>query len=294
MMSPTKHQVPGSNPPARAFACLLLAAALAALAAPLARAQEPSFADIVRRSGFIFAGTVKTLGAATPSIVPAPNSAVVTVDRVLETQPPAGNPTGHDVTVRLRDPQASHPGDRAVFFTYVQTAGATLELVEVASLPADQLDATERRIREARQALADQALAARLASAELVVVGVFGQAVPTPEARRPASEHDPLWWRAPIRVESVEKGQAPATPRAGAATPRAAAPTVYVHIATNYDFLWALAPKPKAGQEGIYLLQPDREKKFRVAGLFLLDPLDALPKSELERVRRLLAAPPPR
>jgi hypothetical protein len=286
-MSPTQCQEPGNNPPARAFACLLLAAALAVLAAPLARAQEPSLADIVRRSGFIFAGTVKTLGAATPSIVPGPSSAVVTVDRVLETQPPAGNPTGHYVTVRLRDPQKSRPGDRAVFFTYVQTAGATLELVEVASLPADQLDATERRIREARQALADQALAARLASAELVVVGVFGEAVPTPEARRPKSEHDPLWWRAPIRVESVEKGQAPATPRA-------AAPTVYVHIATNYDFLWALAPKPKAGQEGIYLLQPDREKKFRVAGLFLLDPLDALPKSELERVRRLLQTPPPR
>jgi hypothetical protein len=261
----------------RAGACLLFAAAFAA---PLARAQEPSFADTVRRSGFIFAGTVKALGAATPSITAGPGSAVVTVDRVLETQPPAGNPTGHDVTVRLRDPQRFHPGDRAIFFTYVQSAGATLELVEVASQPADRIEEVERRIREVRRSDADQALAARLASAELVVVGVFGEARPTPEARDPRSEHDPLWWRAPIRVESFEKG-------------RAAGSTVYVHIATNFDFKWALAPKPKAGQEGIYLLQPDREKRFRTSGLFLLDPLDALPKSELDRVRRLLKAPPP-
>jgi hypothetical protein len=275
--APDPSAAPGRPLLGRAGPVLAL---LAALAAPVAQAQEPSFVDLVRRSGLIFAGTVKAVGAATPSIAREPSSAVVRVDRVLDTLPPAGNPTGHDVTLRLRDPQASHPGDRAVFFTYIQSAGATLGLVEVGSQPADQLDAVERRIREARQALADQALAARLASAELVVAGVFGEARPTPEARTPGSEHDPLWWRAPIRVESVEKGQA-------------AARTVDVYIATNYDFLWALAPKPKAGQEGIYLLQPDREKRFRVSGLFLLDPLDALPKSDLERVRRFLKAPPP-
>jgi hypothetical protein len=36
---------------------------MAAMAAPVAWSQEPSFIDTVRRSGFIFVGTVKTVGA---------------------------------------------------------------------------------------------------------------------------------------------------------------------------------------------------------------------------------------
>jgi hypothetical protein len=257
---------------------------LALLAVPGARAQEASFVDWVNHSGFIFIGTVKDLGAATPATTAttaaarAPRSAVVRVDRVLEALPPLGNPTGRDVDVRLRDPLKPQAGERAVFFTYVQSTGKTLGLVEVASQPVDQPEALEGRIRDARRTLADQALAARLASAEMVVVGVVGEAKPTPGALDPVSEHDPRWYRAPIRVESFEKG--------GAASRQ-----VFVNIAYGDDVVWEHAPKPKAGDGGIFLLQPDREKKFRTSGLFLIDPLDWLPKSELERVRRLLKTP---
>ena len=93
------------------------------------------------------------------------------------------------------------------------------------------------------------------------------------------SEHDPLWWRAPIKVTSFEKG-------------RSTGRSVTVNIATNFDYLWALAPEPKAGDTGIFLLQPDREKQFRVSGFFLINALDALPTSELERVRRLIKQHP--
>lgn len=260
----------------RASSFLVLAAVLAT---PFLQAQE-SFVDTVRRSGFIFVGTVKATGGApqTAAAREPGNSAIVTVERVLEAQPPVGNPAGQDVTVRLRDPGKLPAGSRAVFFTYVQSAGQTLGLVEVASLPAEQAAAMGQRIREARQAIADEALAARLASAEMVVVGVLGEARPTPGALEPSSEHDPRWYRAPIRVESFEKG-------------RAASRTVYVNVAYGDDVVWRRAPKPKAGDGGIFLLQPDREKRFRVDGLFLIDPLDWLPKSELDRVRRLLKAP---
>lgn len=248
------------------------------LALPAFRSQEPTFIETVRQSGFIFVGRVKALGAATPTIPREPNSAVIVVERVLEALPPVGNPTGREVTVRLRDPGKMRPGGRLVFFTYVNSAGATLGLIELASQPADQIDALAQRIRVARRTLADDALTQRLRRAELVVVGVFGEAHPVDAAGEPASEHDPLWWRAPIRVESFEKGRA---------TPE----SVFVNIATNVDYLWAQAPKPRPGAEGIYLLQPDPEKRFRIAGLFLVDSLDALPKTELDRVRRLLQAP---
>lgn len=257
----------------RASSFLVLAMVVAT---PLAQGQE-SFVDMVRRSGFIFIGMVKDSGAA-PTTARQPGGAVVTVERVLEALPPVGNMEGKDVNVRLRDPQKLRAGSRAVFFTYVQSAGQTLGLVEVGLEPAEQAVGIEQRIREARQEIADEALAARLASAQMVVVGVLGEARPTPGALEPSSEHDPRWYRAPIRVESFEKGNA-------------ASQTVTVNVAYGDDVIWRRAPKPKAGDGGIFLLQPDREKRFRAEGLFLIDSLDWLPKSELDRVRRLLKAP---
>ena len=108
---------------------------------------------------------------------------------------------------------------------------------------------------------------------------MVGEAKPTEEALNPRSEHDPLWWRAPIKVTSFEKG-------------RSTGGSVVVNIATNFDYLWAQAPKPKAGETGIFLLQLDREKQYHVSGFFLIDSLDALPTSELERVRRLIKQRP--
>jgi hypothetical protein len=246
---------------------------IVALSSSNARAQtESSFVDLVSRSGFIFQGTVKAVGESTPGIVREANSAIVSVDRVLESQPPAGNKTGRDITVRLRAPIALRSGQTATFFTFVYAGGPSLGVEAVGTLPADDARSLEDRIRAARQTLADQALRRRLQSAQLVVVGTVTAVRPGP--RNPESEHDPLWSRATIRITSAEKG-------------RASEPVV-VNFATNFDYLWALAPKPKVGDTGIYLLQPDPEKKYRVSGFFLIDPLDALPISELDRVRRLL------
>jgi hypothetical protein len=248
---------------------LLLIAAVSSAA----HAQpESSFVDLVRRSGFIFQGTVKAVGESTPGIVREANSAIVSVDRVLESQPPAGNKTGRDVTVRLRGANAVRAGQTATFFTFVYAGGPSLGVEEVGTLPADDPRSLEDRIRAARQTIADEALTRRLQSAQLVVVGTVTAVTPGP--RNPDSEHDPLWSRATIRITTAIKG-------------RASEPVV-VNFATNFDYLWALAPKPKVGDTGIFLLQPDRERKYRASGLFLLDPLDALPTSELERVRRLL------
>ncbi|HSB08841.1 MAG TPA: hypothetical protein VLM38_04980 [Blastocatellia bacterium] len=259
--------------PATRHLCVLV---LMLTLCPVAFAQtQSSFVDLVRRSGFIFQGTVKAIGESTPTVVRERNTAIVTVDRVVESLPPAGNPTGRDVTVRLRTPGEIRPGQKATFFTYVYSAGKSLGLDEVGILPIEDSKTLEDRVRAARQTLADEALTARLRRAEMVVVGVVGEARPTEEARNPGSEHDPLWWRAPITVRSFEKGQRPRGP-------------IIVNIAMNFDYLWALAPKPKAGEEGIFLLQADREKQFRVSGFFLIDALDALPISELERVRRLI------
>jgi len=250
-------------------------AVLLALVGHSAQAQDASFPETVRRSGFIFIGTVEAVGEATASIVPQANSAVVVVDSILEALPPVGDPTGQKVTVQLRDPQSLRPGDQVAFFTYVQTAGETLGLVEVARESSDGFETLRQRIAAARQSFADAALNARLARAEVVVVGVVGSTAPTEAAGRPLSEHDPLWWRALIRVETFEKG-------------RLAIDSVDVYFATNVDYRWADAPKLVAGEEGIFLLQRDPEQRFRLSGFFLTDRLDKLPRNDLARVRQLL------
>jgi hypothetical protein len=89
-----------------------------------------------------------------------------------------------------------------------------------------------------------------------------------------------MWRAMQVRAESFEKGVKTSEP-----------PVVYV--ATSTDVVWERAPKPKTGASGVFLLQPSPgpDHWSGLSGLFLVDPLDALPRSELERVRRLLKAP---
>jgi hypothetical protein len=127
-------------------------------------------------------------------------------------------------------------------------------------------------VRAGWQAIGNRRLAERLRKATRVVIGTIG--TPTRIEGEPRSEHDPLWWRAPIDVRSFEKG--PKTK------------PVFVLFSTNEDFRWADAPKLRAGDSGIYLLQPDTTREERLPGPFLFNPLDALPVSETKRVRQIL------
>lgn len=281
---------PSAIPHRRAMRPLLLAALTvlgSALPAPAqGPAQSPtgSFVEAVERSGFIFIGTVRPAGEVEAPAGGERGDLVVVVDRILEALPPVGDPTGLEVVVQPRRRGYPSPGQTAVFFTYVRSAGETFGLVEVASTPPEDPELLERRIREARAILADRALAARLARSERVVVGTVAETRPTEGALRPTSEHDPRWWWTRIEVESTLKG------------PGEPAGTAVVYFASSEDVVWRQAPKLETGDRGIYLLQPDSgrpglEGTYTVEGPFLADPLDALPLEELARVRRLLAQP---
>src|SRR5436305_2785949 len=268
------------------FILSLLATALAA------RADLPgSLLDAVRGSGLVFRGTVRAVGRSTPTVPAEPRTAVVVVDRIIDEPDTVGNVTGKEVTVRFRDTPRLQPGQSAVFFTQRYSAGTSLGLDEVGWLPAAEAEGIEAKVRAARAALADEALARRLASAELVVVGVGGTPRPTEEARGPhGSEHDPLWWQAPIRVDSVEKGRLPGNSATGATGATALGKgTVLAHYATSIDILWQQAPRLKEGESGIFLLQPPGQiPRFPPPGLVVVDPLDVLSREQLDRVRRLL------
>jgi hypothetical protein len=234
---------------------------------------------MVRQSGFTFEGTVVATGQSTPTVPREDATMVVRVDKVLEALPPLGDAPGLEVTVRGTSAQPMKVGEHAIFFTYLYTAGKTLGLQEVGALPGEAAatDGARARILQARVQIEDQAIAARLRTASLVVLGVVVDPRPADPAHARDSEHDPMWWRAPIKVEAVLAGPAQRAP-------------VIATFASSDDTVWVTAPKLRAGQRGVFLLQPPARLPdgFRADGAFVLDPLDVRPPEEAQRIRGLL------
>jgi hypothetical protein len=82
-------------------------------------------------------------------------------------------------------------------------------------------------------------LRAYVKAADAVVIGRVAklEQVPTKEM----SEHAPMWWKATLDVDHVEKGNA----KPG---------KLVVLYANSLDVRWRNAPKPKAGQGGLWIL----------------------------------------
>jgi hypothetical protein len=270
----------GTIGPTRARAARLLAVAAACAAclhARDARGQD-EIQELVRRSQFIFRGTIRQLGSATlPEVRVGDDTAVVTVDEVLLAPPKLGDYTGKNITVQLR----SGVGDerKFVFFTTSWLYGSGLAVREVGRLGQTQAAGIEQRLAAAQQRLADDHLKSRLDAAELVVVGRVTAVRTLNQGRRPHSEHDPLWRSATVSVGSVEKGTA-------------SGPTATVFFPGSTDVVWYRSPKFKVGQEGVFILDRDAGKEYRLDGFTALEPLDFQPKTQLDRVRRLIGVRP--
>lgn len=263
---------------------LLALLAFGSFAAEPASAQQ-DMASLVRQSGFIFAGRIEKVGSATVGLSATPDTAVVRIVRVIDAQPPVDEIGGHAVTVRLRDAGHAKPGQEMVFFTYLYGGGMSLGLTEVAELPDE--GSVDRSVHEARSAIADAKLRARIDSATIVAVAKVLRTARVP-APSPRDEHEPMWWTATLEVASVLKGDA------------AKGATITVRFPSNYDAYWGAAPKPEPGETAIFLMQParvipttpeeagERGERRELTGLFLVDRLDEVGVNEFERVRRLL------
>ena len=282
--------------------CAGLGTSLAVLVATVlagASAQEPKDVpsardELLRRSSFVFAGTVREVRASTVKLVPAgDNTAVVRVDRIVKGADTVGEFTGEDVTVVLQEPRSVGPGGRFTFFTNPKVSSRTLAVDEVGHLPVasgrEAADLKERSAEVDRQAEAKK-LEGHLAQADMIVVGrVIATKPVAPEEGSPVpSEHDPEWWEATIRVQGVEKGEAPAT---GVQT---------IYYPHSRDIRWFAVPKLDQVQDGIFLLhsrlQPQAEAKDEaheqvgvdIKGLKILHPEDVQPVARREQIRAML------
>jgi hypothetical protein len=267
---------------------LLLFTALSACTSNGAAAGAPQEAtskteELVRQSSLVFTGTVKKLNATTVPMVSASQStAIVRVEEIVHNAGVVTDIAGKEITVELLAPGSVKPGERAMFYTNVDTYGESLAVTEVSheAIPSGGAAAMRTRVAEIVERVADEKLQKRVAQAELIVAGRVTAARPYGGSAQhaPGSEHDPEWWEANVKVESVEKGQAPPA-------------EVVVIFPHSNDVRWFGSPKFKEGQEGIFLLHRTKDEQLRVSGFTALDSLDYQPMDQREHVRKLTQKP---
>lgn len=235
----------------------------------------------LQHAQWVIQGTVEKTGAATlKSLRASDRTSVVRVDDILHGPTQFNDQRGRRITLYSQRPQGLKAGQRAVFFTRSWLYGETLAVVEVGR-QVGEAGKMKDQIAAANERIADQRLADRISRAQRVIVGKVTKTQPArrTDRRKVETEHDPDWWEAEIAVQSVEKG-----------TSREK--TLTILFANSNDEMWIDSPKPKPGQEAIWILQRDQKEKgwpvLRMPGLTALDPLDVQPLQQLDRVRRLI------
>ena len=250
---------------------------------PLAGQPGPGGADLIQRSGFIFQGTVQRSGASNvKALAGSPSTDIVRVDEILKSPSELSSLVGRDVTVQMRSASSLKEGQQAVFYTTGWLYGDNLAVKEIAVV-AGQVDiqSLSSQVAAAERSAGEQALAARVASAALVITGRVTSVRPLQSQRQSArrSEHDPDFWQADVDVATVEKGQQANTRR-----------RVTVFFAHSKDERWLLSPKFSAGQTGIFLLHTEELETIKRPGYTALNRLDFQPSSEINLVRRLIGS----
>jgi hypothetical protein len=263
----------------KATLAALVALPFALLGGNRAAAVDAGLEQSIRSSRFIFAGTFETLGASNLSLLPASDqTALVRVREVIDQPPPFGPVGGALVTVQLASSTGAVGGGQAIFFTNGMLYGENLALSEVSRNPdppgvpeSTVIDSLRKDVQTVRQLEADEALAARLATAIAVVSGRVGETRPVGQSEE-SGEHAAAWSFATLAIDATLKGR----PAAG------------VYFAADADEFWAQAPKLAPGQAGIFLLQPPVDGDVPADSYVVVNPLDVLTTDQLDRVRGLL------
>lgn len=245
-------------------------------------AAEDRIKSLLRDAPLSFIGTVEHLGASTMAELPIDErTAVVNVVQVLHAPDAFAYLTGHRVTMQLA-PDADPPqvGETAVFFAQGLAFGETLAVQEIGRATVDEIEPHVQAAAAAgeRGAFAPQLreldierLQQHAQDADAVIVGrVSGlQDVLGP----PRGEHSPNWWKATIQVENVARGDVKPGP-------------LDVLYPNSLDVRWARVPKPKASQEGMWLLHATEGDLRNAAPFQILHPEDFQPEQALELIRQ--------
>jgi hypothetical protein len=241
---------------------------------------DSHFLDLLGQAGISFTGTVRRTTAATVADVPVDGRTVVVyVDQLVNAPDPLTGLAGTEITVQLApDAELLHPGDQATFFTNVTAVGQSIVVAEVGRLPVSAVEPSITAALRAGQAphasfaqmVEQERLRSHAMGADAVIVGRVVRLEKAGAER--FFEHDPDWWRATLAVLHVERGEVPPG-------------EVNVLYANSLDVRWYKCPKPKAGQEGMWLLHATVSPLRELAVYAILHPEDYQPAINLNLIR---------
>jgi hypothetical protein len=262
-----------------------------------APAQTESAYSLAAHSSIVVEGQVVRAGASEePLLAPSSSTAVIRINRMYAGAEFAGDQTGRTATVILSHASQLREGGQALFFGEPRFIGKTLTIADHGELAVDRAEGPA--LAGGLQARRDLPIQMRLETATAVFHGLVEKVGPPPVTDRTkpgerdgelASEHDPEFQLAMVRVRSVLRG-APA------------GPVQPVLFPGSRDIMWFNGPKLKPGQDLILLAHRPTEGELTMMSpalrafaeksraLVVTQPYDALPASEEKRVAGLIQA----
>jgi len=261
----------------RASRTALTLVALGSAAAACARPQR-DIRTFAQNSDFVFRGTTILPRASTIDAEDVSNLAIVRVDEIVSGAAVFQNLTGQRITVRLQNPAAARAGNQRIFFTKGWHYGESIGVVEVGAIdvPVGETDKVRSDVQRAVTEQQDVELRRLLDSAELVVGGRVTAVRKANITPRIMTEHDPNWYEADIRSDTVFKG---AAPQGG---------TVTILFPNTDDPMWYGVPRLSEGTDGIFLLHRFDFAGQRLPRLVISRRGDLQPRPAAPRIRRLL------
>jgi len=236
----------------------------------------------------VFIGHVAKAKAATLAGIAAADTAIVAVDHVVQAPALFTTIGGTQITVRFGRLAVPPVGAARTFFTkgWIYGEGMAVDAVRVQNVETKPVAAAA--LSKARSSARDDALSARLQSAQMGVVGEVTEVHPAEVTTTRISEHDPAWHEATIKVDEVVKG-------------KKGTHELKVLFPQSDDVRWHKVPKYSPGQQGIWLLHkgstpaahglPAKAARALPAvgdALTAVNAADFLPLEELGRVKALL------
>lgn len=221
-----------------------------------------SSTELLAKAKFVFQGTVLKLKSTNVrEVSDTSNTIVVRIDRVIQSPQAFQSYAGREITIRLGPGEAVAAGAAAVFYTNGWIIGQTSIAVQsVGHTPVESaLMSSKATTVTPHEALLDQELQNRLATADVVVSGKVSS-INLPEAVQPSaevlgaagtaphgpiSEHEPEWRDAIVDIVETHKGDATKK-------------RVVIRFPSSNDVRWHKAPKFYPGQEGVFILHKAR------------------------------------
>jgi hypothetical protein len=239
--------------------------------------------SFMAEAAFSFVGTVEPAAAGTMSdLSDGDRWAVVHVDRILQVPDAFTQLAGTRLYLRAAEgADLPTPGETFTFFANGLAFGADISLIEVARLPEEELSAQlamgpavvgEDRLDTLQRQLAATRVRDHASTADAVILArVVGL---ERAGASPVREHDPDWWRATMHVTHAERGDV------------ADDEEVKVLYANSLDIQWREAPKPKAAQNGLWLLHTTEPELESLAPFRIIHSEDLQPPQNIEHLRQ--------